>query len=155
MILLDTNILLRYARTTDPAFAAVDAAINARHAGGEVLCVVPQNVYEFWATATRPIASNGLGLSIPECQVQVGRVERLFRLLRDLPTLFDEWEALVGAYSCHGRVSYDARLVAAMQTHGITRLLTTNGADFARFSGLTILDPTTLAAPTAPPGATP
>lgn len=105
MILLDTNILLRYARTTDPAFAAVDAAINARHAGGEVLCVVPQNVYEFWATATRPIASNGLGLSIPECQVQVGRVERLFRLLRDLPTLFDEWEALVGAYSCHGRVS--------------------------------------------------
>lgn len=42
-----------------------------------------------------------------------------------------------------------------MRTHGITRLLTTNGADFARFSGLTILDPTTLAAPTAPPGATP
>jgi len=157
LILLDTNILLRYASTTDPAFATVDTAINSLHASGEVLCVVPQNVYEFWATATRPTASNGLGLSIHECQVQVARVKRLFRFLPDLPTLLTEWEVLVGAHSCHGRVSYDARLVAAMRTHGITQLLTFNGPDFARFSGLTILDPATLAAPApaAPPRATP
>ena len=155
MILLDTNILLRYARAADPAFATVDTAINMLHASGEVLCVVPQNVYEFWATATRPIASNGLGLSVPECQVQVARVKRLFRFLPDLPTLFAEWEALVGAHACYGRVSYDARLVAAMRTHGITRLLTFNGADFARFPGLTILDPATLAASATPPSATP
>jgi len=50
LILLDTNILLRYASTTDPAFATVDTAINSLHARSEVLCVVPQNVYEFWAT---------------------------------------------------------------------------------------------------------
>ena len=43
MILLDTNILLRYAGTTDPAFATVDTSINSLHASGEVLCVVPQN----------------------------------------------------------------------------------------------------------------
>ena len=120
---------------------------------------VPRYVFSpavtFWATATRPIASNGLGLSVPECQVQVARVKRLFRLLPDLPTLFAEWEALVGAHSCYGRVSYDARLVAAMRTHGITRLLTFNGADFARFPGLTILDRAPLAAPAAPPNATP
>ncbi len=155
MILLDTNILLRYARTADPAFATVDTAINGLHASGEVLCVVPQNIYEFWATATRPTASNGLGLSVPECQVQVARIKRLFHLLPDLPALFAEWESLVAAQSCHGRVSYDARLVAAMRTYGITRLLTTNGSDFARFPGLTILDPVTLAAPVAPPSATP
>jgi hypothetical protein len=35
-------------------------------------------------------------------------------------------ELLVEAYACHGRASYDARLVAAMRTHGITRLLTFN-----------------------------
>ncbi len=155
MILLDTNILLRYARAADPSFAAVDAAIIALHADGEALCVVPQNIYEFWATATRPIASNGLGLSIPECQVQMARVKRLFRLLPDLPTLFDEWEALVAAHAGHGRVSYDARLVAAMRSHGIARLLTLNGADFARFPGITILDPVALAARATPPTATP
>ena len=56
MILLDTNILLRYAWAADPAVATVDTVINTLHASGEGLCVVPQNVYEFWATATRPIA---------------------------------------------------------------------------------------------------
>lgn len=110
MILLDTNILLRYAIAADPAFATVDAAINGLNAGGEVLCVVPQNVYEFWATATRPVAANGLGLSISECQAEVARIKRLFRLVPDLQTLFAEWEALVVAHACHGRVSYDAKL---------------------------------------------
>jgi predicted nucleic acid-binding protein len=155
LILLDTNILVRHASAADPAFATVDAAINALHAGGEVLCVVPQNFYEFWATATRPSASNGLGLSVPECLARVARIKILFRQLPDLPNLFGEWEALVVAHACHGRVSYDARLVAAMRTHGINRILTLNAADFARFPGIIILDPSALAAPSAPPAPTP
>lgn len=154
MILLDTNILLRYARASDPDFATVDVSVNALHASGEELCVVPQNVYEFWAVATRPTAANGLGFSVPECQVQVARIKRLFRLLPDLPTLFSEWEALVGAHACHGRVSFDARLVASMRTHGVTRLLTFNGADFVRFPGLTVLDPATVAPQITPPPST-
>jgi predicted nucleic acid-binding protein len=155
LILLDTNILLRYASVADPNFAAVDRAINALHGSGEVLCVVPQNIYEFWATATRPVVANGLGLSASECQDEVGRVKRLFRLLSDLPPLFNEWEVLVAAHACLGRVSYDARLVAAMRTHGITQLLTLNTSDFARFPGLTILDPAVIGTPVAPPSANP
>ena len=150
MILLDTNILIRYTRATDPAFGIVDGAIRTLHASGEVLCVVPQNLYEFWATSTRPIASNGLGSSTAECQVQVGRVKRLFRLLPDQPTLFSEWEALVVGHTCHSRVSYDARIVAAMRTHGISQLLTLNGADFARFTAIAILDPSTFASAASP-----
>ena len=98
-----------------------------------------------------------MGLGCPSTSVKFRLLgfRRLFRFLPDLPTLFTEWEALVGAHSCHGRVSYDARLVAAVRTHGITQLLTFNGPDFARFPGLTILDPATLAAPAAPPMATP
>ncbi|MGO9467239.1 MAG: hypothetical protein ACLQIB_19465 [Isosphaeraceae bacterium] len=42
-----------------------------------------------------------------ECQIQVLRIKRLFRLLLDLPTLFAAWEPLVGAYSCHGHMSFD------------------------------------------------
>ena len=154
MILLDTNILLRYASSADPAFATVDVSINILHASGEVLCVVPQGVYEFWAAATRPIAANGLGLSVPECQVQVARIARLFRFLPDLPTLYSEWEALVGTHACQGRVSFDARLVAAMRTYGVTRLLTFNVADFVRFPGLTILDPVVIAATAITPPST-
>jgi predicted nucleic acid-binding protein len=154
LILLDTNILLRHAHAADPAFTTVDTAITMLHARGEVLCVVPQNIYEFWAAATRPTAANGLGLTISECQVQVARIKRLFRLLPDLPVLLDEWEALVAAHACSGRVSFDARLVAAMRTHGVTRILTFNGADFARFPGIVVLDPATHAASTSPPPST-
>ncbi len=151
MILLDTNILLRYACAVDPVFATVDAAISTLHARGEVLCVVPQNIYEFWAAGTRPTAANGLSLTISECQVQVARIKRLFRLLADLPTLLAEWESLVIAHSCSGRSSFDARLIAAMRTHGMIRILTLNGTDFARFPGIAVLDPTAIAASSGPP----
>ena len=63
MILLDTNILFRYARAADWYFATVDAAVTALNAGKEELCVIPQNHYEFWA-ATRPVAANGLGVAL-------------------------------------------------------------------------------------------
>ena len=153
MILLDTNILLR---RQDRGPGLRHGGYSGQHASrpGEVLCVVPQDVYEFWATATRPIAANGLGLSVPECQAQVVRIKRLFRFFPDLPTLFAEWEALVVTHACHGRASFDARLVAAMRPHGIARLLTLNRGDFTRFPGLSILDPTTIAAAAAPPPST-
>ena len=141
MILLDSNLLLRYARTTDPSYELVDSTINSLHDEGEVLCVVPQNFYEFWAAATRPLAANGLGLSVSDCVLEFTRIKKLYRFLPDQPTLFAEWEKLVEVYACRGRTSYDARLVAAMRTHGISRILTFNGSDFARFDGLTILDP--------------
>jgi predicted nucleic acid-binding protein len=139
---LDTNILVRYAATEDSQFAVVDAVLNELRDSGEVLCVVPQNIYEFWATATRPTGSaNGLGLSVAECEAHVARIQRLFRLLPDTPNLFVEWEAIVRDYACYGRVSYDARLVAAMRTHGVSRILTFNASDFTRFPDLAVVVP--------------
>ena len=57
-VLLDTNVLLRYTKPTDPAHHTVIAAIAALQAAGEDLGVVPQNLYEFWVVATRPLANN-------------------------------------------------------------------------------------------------
>jgi hypothetical protein len=36
---------------------------------------------------------------------------------------------------------HDARLVALMEVHGVTHLLTLNAADFARYPGVTALTP--------------
>ncbi len=116
-------------------------------AESRVLCIVPQNLYEFWATATRPISANGLGLSVAHAQSEIAKFKRFFRLLPDAPNLLDEWETVVFFYACHGRVSYDARIVAAMNTHGVTEILTFNAPDFRRFPGLTILDPNSFVAP--------
>ncbi len=153
MTLLDTNILLRLAKATDPAFPVVDAALTNLVTQGHTPCIVPQNVYEFWVAATRPVTNNGLGLSVAECQVEVARHRRLYRFLPDQPGLFAEWESLVGTFHCSGKVAHDARLVAAMRAHGLSRLLTINVVDFARYPGITVIDPFVFGAP--PPTPTP
>ena len=53
MILLDTNILGRITDSTDPQCHVTRHAIHALSAKQERLTVVPQNLYEFWAVATR------------------------------------------------------------------------------------------------------
>ena len=156
MILLDTNILVRNADPADPLFPTVDTSLRMLRARGEDLCVVPQNLYEFWATATRSSVANGLGLTSLESQRRILLTKRVYHFLPDLPALYAEWEALVGTYPCQGRVSYDARLVAAMRTHGITRILTFNGADFTRFPWVVVIDPVAVAGSSAsPPGRAP
>jgi predicted nucleic acid-binding protein len=150
VILLDTNILLRYVNPNDPAHQIANAAIASSQASGETLCIVPQNICEFWVAATRPLAANGLGLSVVEAQDKVAGFKLLFAFLADQTSLFTEWEALVVAHDCKGKVAHDARLVAAMRTHGITQLLTFNGPDFQRYPAISILDPVALTM--APPG---
>lgn len=66
--------------------------------------------------------------------------QRRFTLLVDRQELVAFWQALVEAHGVTGFRSHDVRLVAAMQTYGITRLLTFNAAHF-RALPVTILDP--------------
>jgi len=145
-ILLDTNILLRLADPLNSFHTAAKAAVLTLWQRGEMLQTVPQNLFEFWAVATRPIVNNGLGLSTSECVAELSRIKLSFPLLLDMPALLTEWEALVAAHDCKGKQAHDARLVAAMRTHGINQLLTFNTGDFTRYPGLTLLDPAQLAA---------
>lgn len=152
MILADTNLLVGYATPTDPRYQVADAALAALVTAGHTPVLVPQNLYEFWAVATRPKGQNGLELTTAEAAVAVRRLRGLFPLLPDPPALVDAWGAMVLAHDCKGKPSHDARLVAAMSLHGITEILTFNGADFARYPGLTVLDTAAVAAslPTGP-----
>jgi hypothetical protein len=54
MIRLDTNLLTRMPRAHDPQSGVARAAIQVLFGRGQRLIVVPQNLYEFWAVATRP-----------------------------------------------------------------------------------------------------
>ncbi len=146
-ILLDANILLRLADPSSAAHAVAATSVSALRTQGEALHIVPQCIYEFWAVATRPIANNGLGLSAAECLQEVANVKAAFPLLNDKPILFTEWEAIVSVFACQGKAAHDARYVAAMRTHGLTHLLTFNVSDFTRYSGITLLDPNTIASP--------
>lgn len=93
--------------------------------------------------ATRPVTSNGLGLTVSEARDELALFRGLFPTLAETPAFLSEWENLVVAFDCKGKPAHDARLVAAMRVYGVTDLLTFNGADFARYPGITILSPGT------------
>lgn len=103
-----------------------------------------QNLVEFWAVITRPADENGLGFTTEQAIAEVDAVKQLFVLLPEVP-LGDVWERLVVAYRVSGKSTHDARLVAAMVTHGIVRLLTFNIQDFTRYREIAAIDPRTLA----------
>lgn len=65
----------------------------------------------------------------------------LFAFLPDRPEVFAEWLQLVQSYRISGKQVHDARLVAVMRPHGLTHLLTLNGADFARFAEVVAVHP--------------
>ena len=108
---------------------------------GETLSIFPQNLIEFWAVATRPVAYNGLGLSIAQAEQEILSLKTLFALLPDTAEIFFEWEKIVFEYRVSGKQAHDARLVAAMTVHNLTHLLTFNTTDFNRFSTITAVSP--------------
>jgi predicted nucleic acid-binding protein len=57
--------------------------------------------------------------------------------------LYDAWEQLVDRHAVVGLAVFDARLAAAMQVHGLDRILTFNTRDFVRY-GVSVLDPATV-----------
>jgi hypothetical protein len=144
-VVLDANVLLRFSDTTAAQHPTAVAALAALHAQGHALRTLPQSRYEFWVVATRPVAANGLGLAPAECDATLAGFAVTFPLLDDVPGICAEWQHLVTAGACQGKVAHDARYVAAMHIHSVPHLLTFNVADFTRFAGITILDPAVVA----------
>jgi len=145
VILLDTNLLTRLTRTDHPHGSIARQAVQALLGRGERVVIVPQNLYEFWAVATRqpgppPSGQNGLGRTPAQASQWISFFRRRFTLLPDRPELPDRWHELVKTVGVTGFRSHDARLVAAMQCYGATRLLTFNGGDFRKL-GVTVIDP--------------
>lgn len=139
-VLLDTNIIIRAAQPNQPFWPDINQALTALIADGCSLCVVPQNIYEFWVVATRPEAQNGFGLSPSDTKVLVDGTLGMRTLLKDERGIFDLWRSLVDRYAVEGKSAHDTHLVAAMQRHSIANLLTNNKSDFARFP-ITALTP--------------
>jgi len=139
--LVDTNILLRLVQKNSLMHLDTQRAIVTLKKQGEFLCIIPQNIIEFWAVATRPLDKNGLGLSITQAEEESEKLKKIFILELDTPQIFTEWEYLVIKHQVMGKQVHDARLVAAMLAHNITHLLTFNVDDFKRFSDIVVVDP--------------
>lgn len=134
--LLDTSVLvgtIHYgASRHDPAINAINILLGR----DEDLLIVPQALVEFWAVATRPVAANGLGFRAEDAEKEIAQIKLNFVLKPEDETIFRNWEDLVTTYKVSGKTTHDARIVAAMQTHGIENLLTFNTPDFKRYSNI-------------------
>lgn len=141
--LVDTNILLRMSQPQHPHCAHAEMAVSILLSRNVELCVAAQNLFEFWTAATRPQGENGLGMSTSEIAQEITAMRRVFKLLPELP-IFDEWQRLASKYAVSGKSTHDTRLVAVMSQQNIKSILTFNVRDFARYDGISVVDPRTV-----------
>jgi predicted nucleic acid-binding protein len=141
LYLADTNILIRLVKLDHPEYPLVRGAVNALREQGIKLGYTLQNMAEFWNASTRPRERNGFGLTVEETEYNAQQIERSFAFLADGEAVYREWRRIVMQHRVSGVQVHDARLAAAMYAHGLTHILTFNGSDFSRFSGLTAIHP--------------
>jgi predicted nucleic acid-binding protein len=140
-VLLDSNVLIRWAQRDHPSFGIVGAAIKRLMGSGVDPCYTSQNLGEFWNVLTRPVDRNGFGFSPRTADNRAREIEDAFDLLPDFPAVHQVWRRLLVDHSVCGVQVHDARLVASMQVHGVGRILTFNTRDFARFTGIEAVHP--------------
>ena len=139
--LLDTNILLRSADDKSTQHLEALEAVARLLGQGDVCYLTPQVLIEFWAVATRPMSANGLGWDVAKTQAEINQLLDQFPLLEDTPEVFHHWLALVTSHTVAGKRVHDVRILAVMQAHGISHLLTFNVDDFPKSPGITVVHP--------------
>jgi predicted nucleic acid-binding protein len=140
--LLDSNILLRLFHRSDAQHALVRQALAALWARGDRFAFTSQVLSEFWSVCTRPAtARGGLGVSLAETDRRVRVIERFYRFLPDTQAIHTEWRRVIVAHAVQGVQVHDARLVAAMNVHGVSHVLTFNVSDFNRYPGIIAVHP--------------
>ena len=140
--LLDTGILARLPHRMDPLNGVIREALRRLTSQRHTFVMSTQNVAEFWNVCTRPpMARGGFGLSVAETARRLRLLERFIDVLREPETAYSKWKEILVKHQVSGKQVHDARLVALMQAHRIKRVLTLNGSDFARYSGIEALTP--------------
>jgi predicted nucleic acid-binding protein len=143
--LVDTNVLLRSIQFSSPAHPIAVNALNVLLTGDDDICLAAQNLIELWNVCTRPLDRNGLGLNIAQVDAELTKLESIFTILPEIPTIYAEWRRLVFTYRVMGVNVHDTKLVAAMTVYKISHILTFNTKDFQRFHDIVVVDPSELA----------
>lgn len=140
-VLIDTNVLLRSVQPSHPMHDAAVRAIADLLRASETLVITPQIAAEFWNVATRPADQNGLGWTHDQTLDAVAKIEEFASIVIESTDVYAEWKRLVVANKVTGVQAHDARLVAAMNVHGVRRVVTFNTHDFDRYEGIEAIQP--------------
>lgn len=140
ILFLDTNILLTATDESRSHHKFARTVIASHQRIGLHLGISGQIIREYLVVATRAPEVNGLGIEPADALSNVNEFSK--RLL-----FFDETEAasiqlrlLTNNYQLIGTRIHDANVVATMLTHGLSKLVTENQADFSVFSDVETID---------------
>lgn len=139
--LLDTNILLRASDPASSSYTVALQAVSQLLSQNNECVITAQVLIEFWVVATRPVDVNGLGWSPEQAKNEIDQVLAQFPLLEETPQVFRNWLQLVTTYGIRGKRTHDMRLIAVMQAHQVTHLLTFNPDDFIKIADIVIVHP--------------
>lgn len=145
-MVVDTSVLARTLQPHHALYPVADRALEILLKAGRELVVFPQNLVELWVVATRPSAANGLGMNPAQASTDLSRLRDMLVLLPESPAIYPAWETLVVSHEVVGKSAHDARIVAAMQVHGIREILTFDGTGFTRYRGVSVLSPSEVVA---------
>jgi predicted nucleic acid-binding protein len=146
VVLVDTNVLLSATAPLRPLHRAALTVLNEWPNRGVVLAASSQVLREYLVVATRPVEVNGLDLGPTDALANVEAFRGRMRLLVEGESVWDRLRGLIASYGSLGKQIHDANVVATALASGVTKLVTANTADFARFaSEIEIIDLATLA----------
>jgi len=80
-------------------------------------------------------------MTTTEAASELERIKGMFLFLPETPAIYPAWEALVVQHQVIGKPAHDARLIAAMQVHGLTAILTFDRTGFSRYPGVEVIHP--------------
>ena len=144
--LLDTSALARFLAEDDAQNALLRATIGRLASEGTSMCFTPQVSRECWAVLSRPRDVGGFGFSFEDTANLIHGAHAGLTFIPDTPDVYSKWLEIVMQYQVLGRQVHDAYHVAAMISHGITRVLTLDDRDFRRYSNISVIHPSDVSA---------
>ncbi|RYX81062.1 hypothetical protein EON83_25895 [bacterium] len=146
--LVDTNVLTALDNASHAQHQTVYDVVARLTKAEVILCIAPQNLIELWNVMTRPLESNGFGLSVAQAKTRLDRYEEAFTVLPDAPQVFEQWKRLALVHEVKGKQVHDTRLCAFALAYTVQNILTLNERDFRRFTseGINVVTPPVLLA---------
>ena len=136
----DTNVLLSAVDRKRRLHAEAIHVLNELPNRGVALYVSGQIMREFLVVCTRNPDANGLGLSRPDAVRNAEAIVERSTMLDENRHVAVRLLDILRTTTCTGKQLHDANVVATMQEHGLTRLVTANLSDFRRFDGVDLVD---------------
>jgi predicted nucleic acid-binding protein len=139
-VFIDTNVLVYANLALSPFHGPALTQLQDLDNAGSELWISRQTIREYLAAMTRPGVLTG-SIPIPSLLSDVRTFSTQFHLAEDGPSVTAHLLNLMNTIPIGGKLVHDANIVATMQAFNISKLLTHNTADFARFASLITVVP--------------